>query len=164
MPRKDYSSHLDYCRKRYEANKEKIKQKRRERYRADPDKEKEANKDRKKKWAKTERGKALIHEQNRRRSRAMREFYYKKKYGIDLKEYTRLFKKQKGKCAICKRPPHGKTRWGREINLVVDHCHETGKVRGLLCRHCNLLIGRLTTSTAKASRASAYLRKHSAKH
>ena len=56
-------------------------------------------------------------------------------YGISLNTYERLLKKQNGVCAICK---HICTT-GK--NLSVDHNHSTGKVRGLLCRRCNLVLG-----------------------
>ena len=49
-------------------------------------------------------------------------------YGITPEEYDRLFDTQGGKCAICGELPR---------RLVVDHNHETGKVRGLLCFKCN---------------------------
>ena len=62
----------------------------------------------------------------------------KRKYGITLDEYNLMFLKQQGNCLICsihqsilKRP------------LVVDHCHNTGKVRGLLCSNCNTALGLL---------------------
>jgi len=56
-----------------------------------------------------------------------------KKYGIDLTwgEYLDMLKKQKGKCLGCGREPTGK------YPLGVDHDHETGRVRGLLCPPCN---------------------------
>ena len=60
-------------------------------------------------------------------------------YGIGIDEYNNLYKKQEGRCAICKRP--GGT--GRAETLVVDHDHETGFIRGLLCPQCNVGIGGL---------------------
>lgn len=50
-------------------------------------------------------------------------------YGISEQDYSALFIKQGGACAICRETP-GKP-------LVVDHCHKTQTVRGLLCDHCN---------------------------
>jgi len=66
-----------------------------------------------------------------------RDQYLKSKYGIGLKEYKRMFRAQKGVCAICRRKPKpGK-------NLHVDHDHATGEVRGLLDYYCNRrLVGR----------------------
>lgn len=57
-------------------------------------------------------------------------------YGITVEEYENLLKEQNGVCAICANPP-GKRR------LAVDHDHETGLVRGLLCSPCNTGIGLL---------------------
>jgi hypothetical protein len=61
----------------------------------------------------------------------------KGKYGITLKDYNRLLDEQCGVCAGC--------GLSNPINrrLSVDHCHDTGKVRGLLCHHCNIGIGHL---------------------
>jgi hypothetical protein len=61
-----------------------------------------------------------------------------KAYGTDGKD---LWDKQKGLCAICEEPLP--SRYNREAAL--DHCHETGKVRGWLCRACNVAIGKLKT-------------------
>ena len=60
----------------------------------------------------------------------------KTKYGITLEEYNELFSLQRGKCAICN---IHQSDLGRP--LFIDHCHLTGKIRGLLCQHCNCLLG-----------------------
>ena len=57
-----------------------------------------------------------------------------KHYGMTYSELERMTERQGGRCAICNRPP-------RQRALDVDHCHATGKVRGLLCSSCNRLIG-----------------------
>ncbi len=60
-----------------------------------------------------------------------RDRYLRRKYGIGIKDYNRILKAQKGKCAICGKPPKpGK-------NLHVDHDHVTGDIRGLLDFYCN---------------------------
>jgi hypothetical protein len=58
----------------------------------------------------------------------------KEKYGISIEDYNSLLEKQGGVCALC-----NKQHLRRPLN--VDHCHNTGKVRGLLCDKCNLGIG-----------------------
>ncbi len=58
----------------------------------------------------------------------------KRRYGLEPEEYKLLLDKQKGVCATC-----GSEFKRREP--VVDHCHETGDVRGLLCRRCNSVLG-----------------------
>lgn len=60
------------------------------------------------------------------------------KVGLTEVEYKMLFQAQNGVCAICKSKPD--TRWKM---LAVDHNHDTGKVRGLLCMVCNTMLGRL---------------------
>lgn len=71
-----------------------------------------------------------------------------KKYGITLEDFIRMAVVQNGQCAICK----------TSTKLCVDHCHESGQVRGLLCRKCNSAIGLLQESVEVAARASQYLR------
>lgn len=58
--------------------------------------------------------------------------YLQKKYGISLKQYNSMLKRQKCRCAIC-----GKHQDDAIRNFSVDHCHRTGIVRGLLCIYCN---------------------------
>jgi len=58
------------------------------------------------------------------------------KYGITLEQYEVMLEQQKGCCKICKTPQNELKR-----NLAVDHCHNTGQIRGLLCHKCNTLIG-----------------------
>jgi hypothetical protein len=61
------------------------------------------------------------------------------KYSFTIENYEDLFIKQNGVCAICGKPqPPSK---GRQEPLYIDHDHDTGKVRGLLCRNCNFCIG-----------------------
>lgn len=70
-----------------------------------------------------------------------RDNYYKRYYGISLKDYERLLKKQKNKCGCCGRHAHTFAK-----RLSVDHDHTTGEIRGLLCIHCNrYIIGRHRT-------------------
>ena len=73
--------------------------------------------------------------------------------GITQNEYEEMYTNQKGCCAIC-----GK----HETNIVnqrlnIDHCHETGKVRGLLCHHCNAALGHLEDSIDNLTSAISYL-------
>lgn len=84
----------------------------------------------------------------------MRSWELKRKYGLTDAQFTDLFNKQDGKCAICKRIPEGRTRWGR---LNVDHCHITGKVRGLLCSHCNTVLGYMDDNPELLLSAAKYL-------
>lgn len=74
-----------------------------------------------------------------------------KNFGITLKDYTEMLTSQNGVCAICFRvdPPR---------SLAVDHCHKTGKIRGLLCRACNVSIGLLEDDEKRLKRAIRYLK------
>jgi hypothetical protein len=75
-------------------------------------------------------------------------------YGISLEDYNRLLAEQGGVCAICKEAQQsGKSR------LVVDHDHETNKVRGLLCTNCNTMLGKSHDSEATLQSAIDYLRR-----
>ena len=80
----------------------------------------------------------------------------KRSFGIDLAAYERLLLEQHGVCAICERPERA-MRNGKVLMLAVDHSHETGKVRGLLCGKCNRLIGGLSLVNIRA--AVSYLEK-----
>lgn len=60
----------------------------------------------------------------------------KVKYGISIDDYYRMFKDQHGKCAIC-----GIHQDKINKPLCVDHCHNTNKIRGLLCDNCNKFLG-----------------------
>jgi hypothetical protein len=96
---------------------------------------------------------------NRTRS-SMRHNSYKKYYKIGLEQYEKMQEKQKNLCAICSKPqPYMKTK--PNCLLGVDHCHETGKVRGLLCNKCNLGLGYFLESQDILESALAYLNKHS---
>lgn len=68
--------------------------------------------------------------------------YLERTYGIGFEDYLEMLKKQNGKCGICGRP-EGNAKRDR---LGVDHCHKTGRVRGLLCNSCNRGIGLLGDS------------------
>jgi len=80
----------------------------------------------------------------------------KKKYGIDLEQFTELLEKQDYKCAICNQRIIG--NGGRKDNLAcVDHCHKTGLIRGILCKPCNFTLGNAKDSPHILRRAAEYL-------
>lgn len=70
---------------------------------------------------------------------------------ISLEDFQRMENEQKGICLICRR----KTK-----KLFIDHCHETGKVRGLLCPTCNTGLGMLNDNLGNLNRAVEYLEKY----
>lgn len=81
----------------------------------------------------------------------------KRRYGITSEDYARMLAEQEHRCAIC---GIDQCKTGR--NFAVDHCHKTGKIRGLLCANCNVGIGGLQDSIAVVSLALAYLEEHNA--
>lgn len=83
----------------------------------------------------------------------------RKKFGITVEQYEALANKQGYRCAICKEPEtfvHHRT--GEPARLAVDHNHETGAVRGLLCSNCNRGIGFLNECPTRLEAAIHYLR------
>lgn len=79
-----------------------------------------------------------------------------KRYGLTPEGYEALFEAQSGLCAICRRDD-GQTKHGM---LHVDHDHDSGRVRGLLCSTCNTGIGHLGDDIERVKLALAYLEKH----
>lgn len=81
-----------------------------------------------------------------------------KKYGITLVQYNELFIIQDGVCAICQQKEICCSSGQIPDNLSIDHCHKTGKIRGLLCRRCNNLLGWANDNCILLSRAIVYLK------
>lgn len=73
------------------------------------------------------------------------------RHGLRPEDYHELFERQGGVCAICRNPAPE-----RQF-LHIDHCHETGKVRGLLCPACNMGLGQFRDRTDLLSGAIKYL-------
>lgn len=89
---------------------------------------------------------------------AFRKIDIKKKFGLTWEHYTELLKKQNNVCAICKQPETKLDyRSKKVLNLSVDHCHTTGKVRGLLCADCNRALGMFQDNTEILKNAIIYL-------
>lgn len=85
--------------------------------------------------------------------------YIKYQYGLTRERYIEMYELQKGCCMICgihKELYTFKNR-GRQSVLYVDHCHETGRVRGLLCLECNKGLGAFKDSLDLLQRAILYL-------
>ena len=81
------------------------------------------------------------------------ELAMKQNYGINHKDYLKMVKDQNNLCAICEcEPPNNHKK-----RLNIDHCHTTGKVRGLLCDACNRAIGLLKDSPDLLNKAINYL-------
>lgn len=111
----------------------------------------QANPDRAKQhWNKSNRKRLADPEYRERKNdeRILRE------YGIDRNEYDRLLLEQGGVCAIC-----GGDRNGPGKRFHIDHCHNSSKVRGLLCGKCNTAVGLLDDDPDRAEALARYLRK-----
>jgi hypothetical protein len=72
-------------------------------------------------------------------------------YGMDPQDYIAMHEQQAGKCAVCQNEPT------TQRGLHLDHCHETGAIRGLLCHNCNVALGCFNDSPALMMRAIKYL-------
>lgn len=84
-------------------------------------------------------------------------------YGISLNEYNEMLEKQNNKCMTCGTTEPGGRKSGRGGGadvFVVDHDHETGKVRGLLCYNCNRTLGLLGENTQTLQSMIEYLNTH----
>ncbi len=81
----------------------------------------------------------------------------RRKYGLTKEDYYSLLAKQNNKCAIC-----GCIESGHNATdlLLVDHCHKSNVVRGLLCSLCNLAIGRFKDDKRNLIAATFYLNKY----
>lgn len=108
---------------------------------------------------------AAYYQANKERIRARGRNYYeahrdewtdgelRRNYGITLAEYDAMLEAQDNRCAICGRTPEENGK-----RLAVDHDHETGEVRCLLCSDCNMAIGLLSDSYERCFAAANYLK------
>jgi len=102
---------------------------------------KACNKKRKQAWHKTELGK--LSSANTK---------LKARFGVTLEQYKTLLVKQNHACLIC-----GVKDTELEHRLAIDHCHTTGKIRGLLCKQCNLGLGNFRDNQVYLRQAITYL-------
>ena len=152
----------------YEKNKEKINAK----HKAYREKNKEKTKVRNKTYRENNKERLLAnyktyYEKNKEKIKARHRTYYKKNkdrvrnkelkrnFGISLHEYNLMLTEQKGKCSCCGIHQNELTK-----KFAVDHDHDTGLIRGLLCNHCNLAIGMLGDNLEGLMKALNYLEKH----
>lgn len=81
--------------------------------------------------------------------------FIKKFYGITYEQYEELLAQQNFGCAICGSSVSNNKRTSGK--LFVDHCHTTGKVRGLLCSRCNHALGQFDDNVELLTKAVSYL-------
>lgn len=128
--------------KYYWRNPEKYRAAARERRKKDPEKYKSYVRNYREKNVDAERARHLMRE-----------------YGITLEEYNAMSVQQGSVCAICKQP-ETQERNGVKYRLAVDHCHKTGKIRGLLCFPCNSAIGKFEKRNVPISNVEEYLERY----
>lgn len=142
-----YASHRIYIKNHSESRKEYLRK-----YWADP-----INQQKRREWYKRnakkirERDKAHYHRTEERH----RELWASKKYGISIETYRELAKRTV--CDICGEPEISKDSKGNIKRLAIDHCHKTGKVRGMLCQKCNQAIGLLQENVSVFEKIIIYL-------
>ena len=83
-----------------------------------------------------------------------RKYLLKSKYGITPEQFDSMLSAQDFRCAICKNPDPG----GRHNSWNVDHCHTSGRVRGLLCTKCNRGLGLFSDNQTSLLSAVDYLK------
>jgi hypothetical protein len=83
----------------------------------------------------------------------------KKNFGLTVAEYGQILVSQNGVCAACGQL-ETRTMRGKVTTLCVDHDHETGKIRGLLCFHCNTALGLVKENISRLLKLIAYLEAH----
>lgn len=82
-----------------------------------------------------------------------RRYVLRSRYGLTPEDFEALLAEQGGRCALCgSTNPHG-----RYDRFLVDHCHDTGRVRGLLCPPCNTLIGSMGDNAEGVRKVISYL-------
>ncbi|MGE0322261.1 MAG: endonuclease VII domain-containing protein [Polyangiaceae bacterium] len=115
------------------------------------------------KWAKANPDKVAMAQLKWREKNPdrVKELQLLRSYGITKAEYDALLAQQGGLCAICGKPETAyDSKAQRTRYLAVDHCHATGRIRGLLCFKCNVGIGFLRDSPMLAAAAFEYLQRH----
>lgn len=124
------------------ANYERVREQEKKSRQKNLEKHRSDSRNRMKEYRKTEQYKQLRPEQEIRR-----------KYGLTTEQWGQMFIAQGSACAICRTPDNGGRRWH------TDHCHNTKKVRGILCQHCNLMLGHARDNPRTLELAVDYLHK-----
>lgn len=111
-------------------------------------------------WAeRPEEARARYRKKREKNPEGWRKWQLKKNFGITIEQYDLLLAKQNSVCAICGRLESVIVK-GIRRRLTVDHDHNTGKVRGLLCLGCNISIGRFNDDIGLLNAAVEYLREN----
>lgn len=125
----------------YQKNRDRIRDRQAQRYAEDPAERK----------ARTDRGRAANPEQYRRQQWVAR---LRRVYGMTPEDYALMLAEQGGVCAVCREP---------EVivkTMPVDHDHDTGVVRGILCTPCNTTLGKMKEDPERLRALADYIEKH----
>lgn len=138
--------HREILRARYLVNREQENKKRRDRLNANPEL-RQHRRNYERRWRQTHKS-AL--------KKSYRKYRLKVEYGLSLEQFDEMIAQQHGVCAICKvkRVVRG------EPHLHVDHDHQSGLVRGILCHHCNMILGHSRDSVDVLEACIAYLNRN----
>lgn len=143
---KDREKHAAYMREYYRNNRDKWKR--------TQEQQDAINDQRKKRYAEDPEFREQCKAASRKRDpEAKRDARLREQFGITSADYDEILQRQDGCCAICRLPNYDQS--GRRMH--VDHCHETGKVRGILCSSCNTALGKFKDNTNYLERAIEYL-------
>ena len=105
-------------------------------------------------WRRNNRSKVKKYQEEGAEDR--RDWNYRNKYGITVEDYNQMFADQNGCCDIC-----GVHQSEVDKRFAVDHNHDTGEVRGLLCSNCNRALGLFGDNTENLAKAIIYLQERS---
>lgn len=107
---------------------------------------------------KNDRGVAALREARKKDPERFRGYDLKRNFGISIEQYNEMLEAQEGVCFICGNPEDSKRHENQK--LAVDHCHSTGKIRGLLCNRCNRGLGYFRDNPDLLAKAFSYVMKH----
>jgi hypothetical protein len=107
-------------------------------------------------YAATETGREARRNARARWNEGNHEYFLQYRYDLSLAQYNALLLAQGGGCAICQTDAPG----GNYTKWAVDHCHDTNRVRGLLCGACNMGLGKFKDDPARLRAAAEYLERH----
>jgi hypothetical protein len=96
---------------------------------------------------------AEVREWRRKNPKRSLDHRLRARYGITSKDRDALLRKQRGRCPGCRR----RNSWKK----VIDHCHKTKKVRGVLCNNCNIVLGHAKDNPNTLRRLACYLESNS---
>lgn len=144
MPRVSQEERNEYHREYYANNRDKIRNIRNESQKRSRDKDLEASREKERLYYKRSI------KENPERAAVKRRQKRARAYGLTPDEYDRLTQGSGAKCEICRK---------FDVKLAIDHCHESGKIRGVLCFGCNSALGKLGDNSQGLEVAMKYLKR-----